>query len=41
MSTYLFFMQKLIFNFEVMGWVMGNLAGLLGAADKIFELMSY
>ena len=34
-------MQKLIFNFEVMGWVMGNLAGLLGASDKIFELMSY
>ena len=41
MSSYLFFMQKLIFNFEVMGWVMGNLAGLLGASDKIFELMSY
>ena len=34
-------MQKLIFNFEVMGWVMGNLAGLLGASDKIVELMAY
>ena len=40
-SMFLFFMSKLIFNFEVMGYVMGNLAGLLGASDKIFELMTY
>lgn len=40
-SAFLFYMQLLTFNFMIIGYVLGNLAAVMGASDKISELMTY
>ena len=40
-STFMFYMLMLIFNFAMLGMVFGNVASTLGASDKIVELMEY
>jgi len=40
-SAFLFYFQLLTFNFMIIGYVLGNLAAVMGASDKIVELMHY
>lgn len=40
-SAFLFYFQLLTFNFMIIGYVMGNLAAVMGASDRIVEIMSY
>ena len=40
-STFMFYMLMLIFNFAMLGMVFGNVASTIGASDKIVELMQY
>jgi len=40
-SAFLFYMIMLIFNFGMIAMVFGNVAAVVGASDKIYELMTY
>lgn len=40
-SSYLFYMLMLTFNFAMVAYVFGNIASIFGACDKIVELMTY
>ena len=40
-SAFLFYMLMLVFNFAIVAMVFGNVASVVGASDKIFEMMSY
>lgn len=37
----MFYMLMLIFNFGIVAMVFGNVASVVGASDKIVELMDY
>ena len=39
LSTFLFYMMMLVFNFMMASWVLNTLANLMGASDKIVEVM--
>lgn len=39
MSTFLFYMQMLTFNFQLISYTTGNFASLAGACDKIVLIM--
>ena len=41
LSSYLFYMIMLTFNFSMVAMVFGNIASVMGASDKIVELMNY
>mmetsp|Transcript_710 Transcript_710/g.1010 ORF Transcript_710/g.1010 Transcript_710/m.1010 type:complete len:167 (+) Transcript_710:633-1133(+) len=41
LSTFLFFSAALNHNFFVIGWVLGNVAAVMGASDRIIEVMEY
>ena len=41
LSSYLFYMIMLTFNFSMVAMVFGNIASVIGASDKIVELMNY
>jgi ABC-type multidrug transport system fused ATPase/permease subunit len=38
-STFLFYMTTLLFNFAIMGFMLANAAGLLGASDRVHEFV--
>ncbi len=40
-SSFMFYMLMLVFNFAMVAMVFGNVAAVVGASDKIVELMSY
>ena len=40
-SAFLFYMQMLTFNFMIIGYVLGNLAAVMGASERIVDVMSY
>ena len=40
-SSFLFYMLMLVFNFAMIAMVFGNVASIVGASDKIVELMKY
>lgn len=40
-SSFLFYMLMLVFNFGMVAMVFGNVAAVVGASDKIVELMDY
>ena len=40
-SSFMFYMLMLIFNFGMVAMVFGNVAAVVGASDKIVELMDY
>lgn len=40
-SSFLFYMLMLVFNFGMVAMVLGNVAAVFGASDKIVELMDY
>ena len=39
-TTFLFYMQTLNFSFMIIGYAMGMIAAVMGAADRIVEVMS-
>jgi len=39
MSTYLFYMMMLTFNFQLISWTAGNFASVVGASDKVVSIM--
>lgn len=40
-SSFLFYMIMLLFNFSMVAMVFGNVASIIGASDKIVELIEY
>lgn len=40
-TSFMFYMLMLVFNFMIVGFVFGNVASVVGASDKIYELMNY
>ena len=40
-SSFMFYMLMLTFNFSMVAMVFGNIASIFGASDKIVELMTY
>lgn len=40
-SSFLFYMLMLVFNFAIVAMVFGNVASVVGASDKIYEMMQY
>ena len=40
-SSFMFYMLMLNFNFSMVAMVFGNIASIVGASDKIVELMTY
>ena len=40
-SSFMFYMLMLTFNFSMVAMVFGNIASIFGASDKIVELMDY
>ena len=40
-SSFMFYMLMLVFNFGMVAMVFGNVAAIVGASDKIVELMDY
>ncbi len=40
-SSFMFYMLMLVFNFAMVAMVFGNVAAVMGASDKIVELMQY
>ena len=40
-ASFMYYMLALNFNFMVAGMVFGNVASVVGASDKIVELMQY
>jgi len=40
-SSFMFYMLMLVFNFAMVAMVFGNVAAVVGASDKIVELMQY
>jgi len=40
-SSFMFYMLMLIINFALVASVFGNVASVVGASDKIYELMTY
>ena len=40
-SSFMFYMLMLVFNFGMVAMVFGNVAAVVGASDKIVELMDY
>ena len=40
-TSFMFYMLMLIFNFAMVAMVFGNVASVVGASDKIVELMDY
>ena len=40
-SSFMFYMLMLIINFAMVASVFGNVASVVGASDKIYELMTY
>lgn len=40
-SSFMFYMLMLIINFAMVAMVFGNVASVVGASDKIYELMNY
>jgi len=40
-SSFMFYMLMLVFNFAMVAMVFGNVAAVVGASDKIVELMNY
>ena len=40
-ASFMYYMLQLVFNFMMMSMVFGNVASIMGASDKICELMQY
>jgi len=40
-STFLFYMIQLLFNFAMVSMVFGNVSAVVGASDKLVELMEH
>ena len=38
-STFLFYMMMLVWNFMMISWTLGTLANVMGASDRICEIM--
>ena len=41
MTSFIYYMLQLVFNFMILGFVFMNVASIMGASDKIAELMQY
>jgi ABC-type multidrug transport system fused ATPase/permease subunit len=40
-SSFMFYMLMLVFNFAMVAMVFGNVAAVVGASDKVYELMEH
>jgi len=41
LSSYLFYMTMLNWNFMMISWTIGTLANIMGSSDKIVEIIDY